>query len=88
MILKWAQNPSLHDPHAGMAKEQKIETPRALSSRFHRELRELVEEGEISPAFAERVMSDLFEPVQPGEKPPLRSWVWFAFVEEQLSSNE
>jgi polyhydroxyalkanoate synthesis regulator phasin len=73
---------------AEMAKEQKIETPGALSSRFHRELRELVEEGEISPSFAERVMGDLFEPAQPGEKPSLRSWVWFAFVNEQLSSNE
>jgi polyhydroxyalkanoate synthesis regulator phasin len=71
-----------------MAKQQKIETPAGLSARFHRELRELVEGGEISPSFAERVVDELFEPAQPGEKPSLRSWVWSAFVDEQLSSNE
>jgi len=60
-----------------------IETPRQLGERYRRELRELVEQGEISPSFARRVMDDIFAPSEPGESRRLRNSVWRRYVAER-----
>jgi hypothetical protein len=60
---------------------ESIETPRQLGERYRRELRELVDHGEISESVARRIMDDLFEPVPAGEAPVLRWSVWSAYVE-------
>ena len=59
-----------------------IESQQELGERFWRELRELVDLGEVSPAFSERVIEDMFEPAPAGQIPPLRWSVWRAYVEE------
>ena len=61
--------------------KQLIETPRQLGERYRRELRELVDDGEISESVARRIMDDLFEPAPAGEAPTLRWSVWSAYVE-------
>ena len=61
---------------------QSIETPRQLAERYRRELRELVDDGEISASVAERLMDDLFETSAQGQTPVLRWSVWAAYVEE------
>jgi hypothetical protein len=62
-------------------KEQAIESPAELAARLWLELRDLVEQGEISGAFAERVRKDLFEPPEPGKRPALKWSVWSSYVE-------
>lgn len=66
---------------------QSIESPNELAERFWRELRELVEQGEIGPAVADRVRDDLFEPVEAGQRPRLKWSVWCSYIEgeHQLS---
>lgn len=59
-----------------------LETPRQLGERYERELREMVEDGEISPDLARRIMGDLFEPAAAGEPRSLRWFIWNAHVEE------
>jgi hypothetical protein len=59
-----------------------VETPWQLGEGYQRELCGLVDQGEISPSFARRVMDDLFiagESVQP---PRLRPSVWSFYVAE------
>lgn len=63
-------------------KKIAIESQQELGERFWSELRELVELGEISPAFAERVIKDMFDPAPTGQMPLLRWSVWRAYVEE------
>lgn len=59
-----------------------IETPRQLAERYQRELREMVDDGEISRAVAQRIMDDLFESA-PADEPRLLRWsIWSAYVEE------
>jgi hypothetical protein len=65
-----------------VAADEGIESPGQLAERFRRELFELVNHGEISPTFAERVMDDLFVPGKAGEPPHLRWSVWRAYVAE------
>ena len=60
---------------------QSIETPHQLAERYRQELRELVDDGEISAAVAERVTDDLFEAATAGEPPTVRWSVWCAYVE-------
>ena len=61
---------------------QSIETPRQLGERYRQELRELVNDGEISASVAKRIMDDLFEAAAPGKLPVLRWSVWSAYVED------
>jgi hypothetical protein len=63
------------------SSNENLETPRELGERYRRELRELVDHGEISESVARRIMDDLFEPVPAGEAPVLRWSVWCAYVE-------
>ena len=60
---------------------ESIETPRQLGERYRRELRELVDDGEISESVAQRIMDDLFEPAPAGGAPTLRWSVWSTYVE-------
>lgn len=59
-----------------------IETPAQLGARYLRELRELVDEGEITWRFAQRVIDDLFI-TEAGQPPRLRPSVWHAYIAEQ-----
>lgn len=64
------------------ADQHGIETPHELGARYLRELRELVDQGEISPLFAQRIIDDLFTPGEPGQPPRLRWSVWSAYIAE------
>ena len=66
-----------------MAGEEAQEGPRQLGERYWRELHELVASGEISKAFARRLIDDLFEPMGEGQPPVLKWSVWSAYVDEQ-----
>jgi polyhydroxyalkanoate synthesis regulator phasin len=59
-----------------------IENPRQLGERYVQELRDLVDEGKITAAFAQRVMRDLFETGEPGQF-SLKWSVWCSHIEEQ-----
>jgi hypothetical protein len=63
-----------------MRDQEQIETPGQLAERFSRELRELVEQGEISPSLARRVTEDLFTPGEEGQPPRLRWSAWRTYV--------
>jgi hypothetical protein len=65
-----------------MPEKQSIESPSELGDRFRRELRELVDLGEISPSVAQRVLDDLFEPDATAGGGALRWSVWLSYVEE------
>jgi hypothetical protein len=66
-----------------MSNKDIAESPGELGARYWSELRELVASGEISSAFAQRVVDDLFEPREPG-KPPVLKWsAWRAHRKEQ-----
>lgn len=68
-----------------MGHKQPIETLAELGLRFEREIRELVDLREITPAFATRVIDDLFEPAATGQQRVLRWSIWQAYVEELTS---
>jgi hypothetical protein len=63
-----------------MPREPILETPEALGERYWRDLLELVEQGEISPARARRIGSDMFE--TSGGLRRLRLSFWRAHVRE------
>lgn len=63
-----------------MRDKEEIETPRQLAERYSRELRELVDQGEISPSFARRVRDDMFVAGEEGQPPRLRWSVWRNYV--------
>lgn len=65
-----------------MASQEQIEGPAQLGERFRSELRELVDLGEISPAFAQRITNDLFEAGEAGDDMSLRSSTWFRYIED------
>ncbi len=67
---------------------QSIETPRQLAARYRKELRELVDDGEISAEVAQRIMDDLFETSASGEPPTLRWSVWSTYVEDANRNSE
>ncbi len=60
---------------------ESIENPRSLNERYLQELRDLVDEGKITPAFAQRVTEDLFEEGEAGQL-SLKWWVWCSYIEE------
>jgi hypothetical protein len=66
-----------------MRDDQGIETPRQLGDRYWHELLELVEQGEISPALARRIMDGMFVPGESGKPPRLRWSFWCAYVAER-----
>ena len=63
-------------------QEQPLETPRQLSRRYFHELQELVSQGEISAAIAQRILDDLFEPGDADQPPMIRGSVWCAYAED------
>jgi hypothetical protein len=71
-------------PMAGAA----VESWDDLSARYMGSLRELVDDGHISPSAAQTVIDDLFEPEQPGIARRLRLAVWRADVQERTGSIE
>ena len=64
------------------SSNENLETPRELGERYRRELRELVDDGEISASVAKRILDDLFEPAAAGEPRTLRWSVWSTYVED------
>ena len=66
-----------------MRDKETIEGPRQLGDRYWSELCDLVNQGEISPEFANRITDDLFEPAEKGEQPQLKWSSWCRYIEEQ-----
>ncbi|HEU4697421.1 MAG TPA: hypothetical protein VFR92_10725 [Sphingomicrobium sp.] len=66
-----------------MSSKEAQEGPRQLGERFWRELCELVAGGDISNAFARRLIDDIFEPMGEGQPPVVKWSVWCAHVDEQ-----
>lgn len=64
-------------------KSELVESREVLSGRYMGELRELLDDGEISLSVAQRVIDDMFEPLQPGAPPRVRMEVWQAYVRER-----
>ena len=60
-----------------------VESRRELSARYMRELSELVDDRQLSPSDAERVVRDLFEPVEASSAPRVRLAVWRSYVKER-----
>ena len=69
-------------PAESMPHNEVIENPRQLGDRYLQELRDLVDEGKITAAFAQRVVEDLFDAGEAGQL-LLKSSVWCSFVEHQ-----
>jgi hypothetical protein len=65
-----------------MPHNEAIENPRQLGERYLRELRDLVDEGKITAAFAERVVEDLFDAGEAGEM-VLKWSVWCSYIDEE-----
>ena len=63
-----------------LSQEAPIETPQELGERFGRELCELVDHGEITKHFAERISNDLFEPANSRQSRRLRWSVWCEYI--------
>ena len=61
----------------------KVESRRELSARYMRELSELVDDRQLSPSDAERVVQDLFEPGEASSAPRVRLAVWRSYVKER-----
>jgi polyhydroxyalkanoate synthesis regulator phasin len=59
-----------------------IQTPQALGEEYWRELRELVDHGEISATLAKQITDDMFEQSAPGEPPRLRRSYWRTYLKE------
>ena len=69
-------------PAESMPHNEAIENPRQLGERYLQELRDLVDEGKITAALAERVVEDLFDAEEEGQL--LLKWsVWCSYIEEQ-----
>jgi hypothetical protein len=66
-----------------MPQKEAVQSPQQLGEQYLRELRELLDEGEISAAFAQRVRDDLFETGGPDQLPALKWSVWCSYVEDQ-----
>ena len=74
--LSIVMSPAKSFPH-----NEAIENPRQLGERYLQELRDLVDEGKITAAFAQRVVEDLFDAGEAGQL--LLKWsVWCSFIEE------
>ena len=73
---------AVSNPAESMSHNAAIENPQQLGDRYLRELRDLVDEGKITAAFAQRVVDDMFDAGDAGQ--PLLKWsVWCSYVEEQ-----
>jgi hypothetical protein len=57
-----------------------IESLSELEQRYKRELRDLIDAGEISKSLAERVIDHFFDTTVPGQ--PLRWSAWCQYVED------
>ena len=66
-----------------MSEHLEVESREALSERCWADIRDLVEQGEISPAFANLVSHDMFENA-PGTPPMLRERYWRSYLEEAI----
>lgn len=71
-----------------MAGQEAQEGPRQLGERYWHELHELVASGEISKAFARRLIDDMFEPMGEGWPPVVKWSVWSAYVDEQQTLSD
>ncbi len=69
-------------PAESMPHNEAIETARQLGERYLQELRDLVDEGKITAAFAQRIVDDLFDAGEAGQM-VLKWSVWCAHIEEQ-----
>jgi hypothetical protein len=65
-----------------MSKRQAIASREELSEDYWNQLIDLVEQGEISSAFAHRVCRDMFEEPAAGEVPRLRERFWQLYLLE------
>ena len=65
-----------------MPHNEAIENPRQLGERYLQELRDLVDEGKITAALAERIVEDLFDSDEAGQK-VLKWSVWCSYVDQE-----
>ena len=65
-----------------VAAKRRTESSVELARRYRRELQDLVDLGEISPATAQRVLDDLLEPERPGKARRVRLPIWMEHCEE------
>jgi glycyl-tRNA synthetase alpha subunit len=65
-----------------MPHNEAIENPEQLGERYLQELRDLVDERQITAAFAQRVVEDLFDAGEAGQM-VLKWSVWCSYIEEQ-----
>jgi hypothetical protein len=70
-------SPAESTPH-----NEVIENPRQLGERYLQELRDLVDEGKITAAFAQRVVDDLFDAGEAGQM-VLKWSVWCSYIDEE-----
>jgi hypothetical protein len=75
-LWPWTKSRGGPTPHAAGVRGRA-----ALGDQFLRELRELVDDGDISAAMARRILDDFFEPAGPGARPTLKLSVWRACAE-------
>ncbi len=63
--------------------EGRIESRREFSERLLRQLRDMVDDGEIGVAVAKRIISDMFEPEEAGAPRRVRLRVWQSYVKDR-----
>lgn len=69
------------------ASARLIETPQVLARRYWTELAELVDQGEISAALADRVRDDMFEAGSTEAVPRLRDSIWRSYLAEARNAD-
>lgn len=60
-----------------------IKDPEALGDQFLRELRDLLDAGEIDAASGRRILDDLLEAADPDRRPKLKISAWLVYAEHQ-----
>lgn len=74
------------DRRRSTASAAPLETRDELSTRYMRELSDLVHGGEIGAAAARQIVLDLFDPAEHGHPPRLRLAVWQDYVRDRGGS--
>jgi hypothetical protein len=64
-------------------QESDIKSVDALGTQYLRELRDLLDDGEIDSGLAQRILDDLFEEAEPGLQPRLKASIWLAYLDQK-----
>ena len=67
--------------------DYRLESRREISDQFLRDLQDMIDDREISFDGAQQILSDLFEPAEPGKRPLVKWSVWHAHTEERLQDD-